>query len=252
MKRSRYLLIAAMLLSNCLFADHNQHLFEQGNTLYAQDKYEEAIETYKEIRANGCESWELYYNLGNAYYKNGDLGKAILNYERARLLESDNEDIQFNLEMANLMVADKINQPPQFFLFKIFSDFKNSMGLNILSLIVLATYVLLTAFAISYILVKRRKIRQLSFVVSIPVALLFVVFTTVFVLRIQDLNNLKYGIIIDNKVDVVSSPEGKGTEIFSLHEGVKVQAEKQVGEWLQIRLSDGKVGWLKKSAIEII
>ena len=82
--------------------------------------------------------------------------------------------------------------------------------------------------------------------------LIFLIFATVLVLRIQDLNNYKYGIIIDNKVDVVSSPEGKGTEIFSLHEGVKVQAEKQVGEWLQIRLSDGKVGWVKKSAIEII
>ena len=156
----KYSFIIFMLISRFLFADHNQHLFEQGNMLYAQDKYEEAIETYKEIRANGYESWELYYNLGNAYYKNGDLGKAILNYERAHLLESDNEDIKFNLEMANLMVVDKINKPPQFFLFKIFSDLKNAMGLNTLSLIVLAAYILLVIVIIFRIFVKKEILKK--------------------------------------------------------------------------------------------
>ncbi len=248
----KYSFIIFMLITRFLFADHNQYLFDQGNTLYAQDEYQQAIEKYEEIRTNGYESWELYFNLGNAYYKNGQLGKAILNYERAYLLESDNEDIKFNLEMANLMVIDKINKPPEFFLFKIFSEFKNSMGLNTLALIVIAAYLILISLVIFRIFINNTNTQRITLIISIPVALMFVIFSTILVLRIQDLNNYKYGVIVANRVDVVSSPEGKGTEIFSLHEGVKVQAEKQADEWLQIRLSDGKVGWVKKSAIEII
>ena len=157
------LFILLILTTGLAYADHNQHLFEEGNTLYAKEKYEQAIAKYEEILANGYESWELYYNLGNAYYKDGQLGKAILNYERARSLKSDNEDIQFNLEMANLLVADKINEPPQFFLFKIYHDFKHSMSLNTLALIVIIAYFILITLVILYIFIRSRRAQRISF-----------------------------------------------------------------------------------------
>lgn len=245
-------ILISILCSSILLADHNQHLFEQANTLYETGKYVEAIQTYEEILSNGYESWELYYNLGNAYYKNRKLGRAILNYERAHRLAPKNEDILFNLELANLSVVDKITAPPAFFLFKIFTDFKNYFSINLLAIIVISSYGLIILFTILYILIRKKTIRRISLVFGVPVLFVLIVFAFVLALRSHEQKNLKYGIIQMNKVDVMSSPEENSTELFSLHEGVKIQVQKQLGEWLQIRLSDGKVGWVKQGVVEVI
>lgn len=239
-------------MTTLLFADHNSYLFEQGNKLYEQGKYLEAIQKYEEIIGNGYESWELYYNLGNAFYKNKQLGKAILNYERAKILASKNEDILYNLELANLSVVDKIISPPEFFIFSIFSDFKNYFSLNVLSIIVFSFYVILIIFIIVRILIRKRLIQKLANFFLIPTSIILIVFTIILAIRIYEQKNHKMAIILVNKVTVMSSPEENGTEVFSLHEGVKVRVQKQSGDWRLIRLSDGKVGWVKQDVLEII
>ena len=240
------------LLTTFLFAEHNLYLFEQANKFYEQDQYKKAVQAYEEIIGNGYESWELYYNLGNAYYKNRQLGKAILNYERAIRLEPENEDVQFNLEIANLSVVDKINIPPEVFIFEILSDFKNYFSLNTFSIIVIAFYLLIITFVILRILIRNKKVQNISFVIIILGSVIFVVFASILGLRINDSQNIKYGVILVNKVDVMSSPDKDGTEVFSLHEGLKAQVQRQVNNWYQIRLSDGKVGWVMQDILEII
>jgi len=245
-------LVFKFLLTTFLFADHNFYLFEQANKFYEQDQYKKAVQIYEEIVGNGYESWELFYNLGNAYYKNRQLGKAILNYERAIRLEPENEDAKFNLEIANLSVVDKIIIPPEVFVFKILSDFKNYFSLNTLSIIVIAFYLLIITFFILYILIRNRKVRKISFVIIVLGSVVFVVFAAILGSRINDSQNIKYGIILIDKVDVMSSPDKDGTEVFSLHEGLKVQVQRQEKKWYQIRLSDGKVGWVIQDVLEII
>ena len=241
-----------MNITPILLADHNIHLYAQANKLYEQEKFSEAISIYENIIDNGYESWEIYYNLGNSYYKDRQLGKAILNYERANALNSENEDIIFNLELANLMVADKINTPPDFLFFKIFSNIKNLFSLNVLTYIVIISYLLFSLLLIFYILNKKRIVQKLSIVILVPIIIILVAFTSILGVRIYEHNTLNFGIIIAEKINVMGSPGENGTEIFSLHEGVKVQVQKHNHNWLQIRLIDGKVGWIKKDILEII
>lgn len=233
-------------------ADHNQHLFDQANQLYQKEQYQQAIEKYLEIRNGGYESWQLYYNLGNAYYKSRDLGRAILNYERALKLNPKNEDIKFNLDLANLQVVDKIVVPPEFFLFKMVSDLKNLWGLKTLTLLTVFCYLLVMGLIIMRILLRSRSIQRVVRIALIPglVSLLLVV--NIFIVRIHENNTLHYAIVLVDKIDVLSSPDDQGTELFALHRGVKLKVEESRGDWAKIRLADGKIGWIKQQAFEII
>jgi tetratricopeptide (TPR) repeat protein len=235
-----------------LFADHNRYLFEQANQLYEKNQYNEAVQKYEEIVHNGYSSWEVYYNLGNAYYKNEQLGKAIANYERALRLESKNEDLKFNLELANSRIVDEIPVPDEFIVFKIFSIVKNSLALNALTIITILCYLFLMTGLTLRILIKTTFVQRLSGVLIAIFVVLFIFSSSLLAIRIYEHINLKFGIVIASQANVMNSPEETGSEAFMLHEGCKVQVQQQSSDWLQIRLSDGKVGWIKNEAVEII
>ncbi len=248
-----YLMILLLFVEIHLsIADHNQYLFDQANQFYQQEKYHEAIANYLEIINNGYESWQLYYNLGNAYYKTRKFGRAILNYERALKLNPKNEDVQFNLQIANLSVVDKIVTPPQFIISKLLSSLKSLWGIQILTFLTIGFYLLLTILIVAKIFVRKSRPQLLLNGLLILTVILFLFITTMLVVRIHENTTLHYAIVLVDKVDVLSSPEAQGTELFSLHEGVKLKVEELRGEWAKIRLADGKVGWIKKDVFEII
>ncbi|MEE4311321.1 MAG: tetratricopeptide repeat protein [candidate division KSB1 bacterium] len=252
MKRALFITLMLLSLVTVIHADHNTHLYETANALYEEGEYAQAIAKYEEILSGGYASWEVYYNLGNAFYKNAELGKSILNYERALAMAPKNEDVKYNLALANLTVVDKINAPEPFFLFKIVSDFKNYFSLNVLSIIVLALYCGLITLIILTIILRGQNIRKTATLLITLFSITFVIFGSTLLFRIKDHHSLKYAIMLAQKVEVTGSPEESGTELFSLHEGVKVQIEKEVDEWYQIRLEDGKTGWVKKTVLGII
>lgn len=249
---SHLLIILFFLISGSAIADHNQYLFDQANKLYQQEKYQSAIEKYLEIRAAGYESWQLYFNLGNAYYKTRDFGRAILNFERALKLNPKDEDIRFNLDLANLTVVDKIVTPPQFIISKFLSDLKNMWGMKTLTFIAILFYLLVTALIVIKILVRRNPVQRIVNILLIPMVTLFLIIAAIFVIRIHEKNTLRYAIVLVNKIDVLGSPDDQGTELFSLHQGVKFKVEELRGDWSKIRLADGKIGWVKRSVFEII
>jgi len=247
-----FVLFILILKTTSAFADHNQYLFDQANKLYQQEQYQEAIKNYLEVINNGYESWQLYYNLGNAYYKTGQFSRAILNYERSLKLKPKNEDIRFNLQIANLSVIDKIVTPPQFFLFKWLSDIKSLWGIQTLTFIAAGFYVLTALLIVAKIFIRKIRAQRLLTVVMIPIITLLIIITIILVVRINENSTLHYAIVLVDKVEVLSAPEEQGTELFSLHEGVKFKVEEIRSDWAKIRLADGKVGWVKRDVFEII
>ena len=118
MKRMFTAFVLSLVIAGISSADEAAQTFEQANQLYLQAKYPDAIAQYEKIVQSGFESGEFYFNLGNAYYKSGNIQKAILNYERAKQLLPRDEDVQFNLQLANLQVVDKIDAVPRLFVYR--------------------------------------------------------------------------------------------------------------------------------------
>lgn len=245
-----YLIILS--ITTIVWADHNQYVFEQANQLYQQEKYQQAINKYNEIAKNGYTSWQLDYNLGNAYYKSAQFGQAILYYERALKLNPKHEDILFNLHLVNLKIVDNIVVPPQFILTMFFSEIKNIWGIETLLWLTVSFYLVFTILVVLNILVRKHSIQRLVKVVIIPLAVVLIIITVIFSVRIHEDNTVHYAILLTDKVDVLGSPTYDGTELFSLHEGVKFKVEQLSGEWAKIRLADGNVGWVKRDVFEII
>jgi len=234
------------------YADEAISLFHQANQYYQAGEYAKAAETYERIRAQGQENWEIYYNLGNAYFKLHRLGPAILNYERALRLNRKHEDIQFNLDLANLSVKDRIVQPPRSLVVVWLDSAISLFSIEKIALFAvicwMATFVGLSLHVVGRKSGLRRWGRRLAWTAGS----LWLVFAIVFGIQFYEQTTIHHAIVMADRVVVRSSPAEDATEIFFLHEGAKVRQQEQSGEWTRIRLADGKVGWLLTSAIETI
>lgn len=234
------------------FANQSEYLFQQGITFYQNGEYAAAIEQFDKVVQNGYESPELYYNLGNAYFKMGEIGKSILNYERAKRLSPRDPDILFNLNVAQLQIVDKIPSLEMDFYFKVWSNIKNLFSIEQLGIITLIIYIVLLFNIIIRMLVKNRTIKNVSKYSYVPVLVVLLVFLVLFGVVIRESITVRHGIILENKISVMSSPAQDSTEMFALHEGVKVRVMDSSGQYLRIRLSDGKDGWILAEFLDYI
>lgn len=251
--------IAALRLCAVLFfaafpliADEAPQTFEEGNRLYLQAKYAEAIAQYEKVVERGDESGELYFNLGNAYYKSGKIQKAILNYERAKQLLPGDEDIQFNLQLANLQVTDKIDAVPKLFIYRWFDSLITMFSLTTMGWIVYIFF-LLTLAAFAYFLyaptyLQKRVSMFVGFVFSMALILTMIGFGV----QSYKESNTEFAIVMSDAANIKSAPDSKGNDLFVLHKGLKLQVLDSVNHWRKIRLADGKVGWIPENDCEII
>lgn len=229
-----------------------QFLFQKGNEFYEKSEYTEAIQQYEAALQSGQASGTLYFNLGNAYYRLGRIGKAILNYERAKRYLPNDEDVNFNLSIANLAVVDKIVIPPQFIVFKWLDDIRYFLSLPTLTWSVIGSYFLLALIIIIRILYRGNKLSTFLKIFTIITAVFLVSLTLIFISRLREKATTVPAIILAEKTSVRSAPETRETEVFALHEGVKVFILETSGEWSKIRLADGKIGWLPTKNLEVI
>lgn len=229
--------------------DSTQILWEKANAYYTTEEYQQAILAYEQILQEGQESAKLFFNLGNAYYKTGDINNAILNYERARLLAPQDEDIRFNLELANQLVTTEIEEIPKPFFVRWRTKVVNLFPADTWSVISIGAFIVFLGLLGLFLFSRRAGFKKLAFWFGI-LAIIVSGFTYSFAARqTKKINERDQAIVFCPRVTVKSSPSETGTDLFLLYEGVKVEISDSLNTWKEIRLLDGNIGWLPDSCI---
>lgn len=225
---------------------------ETGNQLYQKKQYEKAIEAYHKVLESGYESEDLYYNLGNAYFKTGRLGYAILYYEKALKLSPNDEDIQYNLRIANARTVDKLETLPKLFFVKWWEGLINLFSVNGWTIMAYFIYLLLLASVAMYFFASRGNMQKWAFISSGGFLALLIFAVIMLSVRVDQDIKLKSAVVTETAVTVKLAPDFQSGDAFIVHEGIKVTLDDEVNNWVKIRLSDGKVGWLSKNDLKTI
>jgi tetratricopeptide (TPR) repeat protein len=251
-KKSSILILVLFACAETPAAQSPEQLMKQGDVLYQQAKFAEAGAMYEKVLNEGYVSASLYYNLGNACYKSGDIPGAILNYERAQRLNPADEDLQHNLQLANLMITDRIEPTPRLFVWDMWDGIKGSFSLRGITLTMYALYVLVIVAAAALLLVHTYALRKAALISGSVILCVFLFSLAVFFARVNDVTRKDDAIVRAPVVNVKNSPDEKSSDAFVLHGGVKVRIIDRLGTWSKIRLMDGKQGWMPGSAFEVI
>ncbi len=249
--------IASALLLLCLLGGRApgqspEQLFQQGNMQYQQGKLAEARQIYEGLLVRGYVSGELYYNLGNAYYKSGDLARAILNYERAVRYIPQDDDLRHNLQLANMLIMDRIEPVPRLFFWDLWDDLKNLFSLWSATWTLYAMFLVVLGSLTWFIMTRRYRQKKVAFLITATSTVLFFGMLVIFLARLSDFTRADEGIVLASIATAKNSPDEKSSDAFVLHSGVKVRIIDAVTDWIEIGLADGKVGWVQKATVEII
>lgn len=223
-------------------------LFLRGNSYYNQENFEQAINSYENILNIGIESGPLYYNLGNAYFKDGSLGKAILNYLRAQKLIPQDSDLRLNLTYAQSLIKGASVVAEKKWLQRIFSISLNLFKLDTIVLFCCALYFILSLLII-FAVIKPYKI---LFFINLIIAFLLTISILTFLGQFSKTIIQKEGVVIVETAEVKFEPFSKATTFFILNEGESVCVVNSEKDWMKIKRLDGKQGWVKKTDIEVL
>lgn len=225
---------------------------KEAEVAYTKEDYDKAIELYENVLKSNGESAEIYYNLGNAYYKAGKMASAILNYERALVLDPGDGDTRFNLQIARQNTVDKIEPIDDFFLTRWFDSIQNLGAADSWAKLGIVCFILFIGCLILFFFSKWLRLKKIGFYTGI-LLLILVLFANIFAKNQKDeLVNRMHAIVFSPTVTVKSSPDASGTDLFILHEGTKVLVKSTLGEWSEIQLEDGNVGWMPSKDLEKI
>ena len=245
-------LLLCFLVSLSLRAGDPVATFDSANAIYARKDYDKAIELYERIVSDNQQSPELYFNLGNAYYQTGDMAHAILNYERAKKLNPDDEDIATNLKFANQKTEDKIEAAPQMFLVELKQKIvllMNEKAWSLLCILFLVTGLSLIGLFISS---RNATFKKACFYLG---AASLVLFIAAFFIAKSSYNFYRThdeAIVTGASVTVLGSPSESSTKLFILHKGSKVVVKEENNGWLEVKIANGNVGWVRDSQVEKI
>ncbi len=241
--RNILILLITVISSFSMIASNDLEM--KAEKAYANKNYKETISIYEDILKTGLGSYKLHYNLGNAYFKNNELGKAIYNYELANKFQPNDEDIKTNLKIANEKTVDDIESKENFFLSAIKSGLVNSLSPNgwaWLSIITLAAcFVLFLLFYISNNLLLKR----IGFFTSVLCLITFIGSMILGYAALKGKQEMKFAIITTKETKIFEEPNINGDPKFNLHEGTKVKVLQSNTEWTNIKLENGNEGWLK-------
>lgn len=241
-----------MTLSISLRAASDKELMKQANEAYQAKNYNEAVNFYLQIVNNGNEGAILYYNLGNAYYKNKEPAKAVLWYERALRLSPNNEDIQHNIAFVNQSFVDKIDVLPSLFLVRWWNALSHSQtSRNWASLSIIFSFLFFLSL-VGILFSQKKWLRSLSLFLAF--IFLFTLIVS-FIFANREKNRfiaMPEAIVMQNVVSVKSTPDSSSNDLFVIHEGLKIEVTDQLQDWVEIKIPSGEKGWIQVKNIEII
>ncbi len=225
-------------------------LWQKANSAIAKENYEFATRTYETILGQGFEHEDLYYNLGNAYYRSGDLGLAIWAYEKGLQFAPRNPDLKYNLAVAKTRIVDRIDVPEGFILLELYAAFKNAYTVQ--GLLLYGAVLVLLAAGIFFLTRMVPVNRKWSRYVFTPVVILAVLFHLIALDKFWSISGTEQGVIIAMETEAHSTPSGLGKIIFRVHEGLKVEITQISDDWIEIVLLDGKKGWVYSGTLRML
>ena len=226
--------------------------FDKANEFYKGKEYQHAILLYKKLIEQGIESPEIYFNLGNCYFKCDSNAQAILNFEKAKKLSPGDEDILFNLKVANQRITDKIDPAPELLISSWWTEFKHSKTMDGWAWLCISCWVLSFLLLATFIGFKASTTKRLGFWGGLFFLILAV--SSFFLAEDQSNTSRKKNdaIVMIGSINLKSSPEEKGKDIFIIHSGSKLRVINTEGTWSEVQLPDKNVGWLPSSSIAFI
>lgn len=226
--------------------------FHEANQNYSQGRFDEALETYLELAEAGFSSGPLSYNIGNCFYRRGEIGKSILFYERARLLMPADEDLAHNLELSQLKVTDTITARPEFWLIRLWRGAVHFLSPSWLTVLLTVSWLGFVASLIVQLLSDSWWTRWSGPAAAKICLLILLIAGACLGSRWWYRAGTTEAIVTAEKVRAFGSPGGGGVEVFVLHEGVKVRLDQIRDGWYEIVLADGNHGWVRRDGLEII
>ena len=245
MKNLIYILV---LFCGSLFGQ-NQNLFDQATKEYASGDYGAAIENYEKILESGETSAALYYNLANAHYKLNHVAPSIYYYEKALQLKPNDEDVLNNLAFAQKMTLDAINTVPKTGFSEWMDQLVSNFNMDIWAWSAVVFSVFFTIFFLAYYFSRSTSRKRLLFGLATAFFVLAILCAVFAKMRFNIQQNAQFAIVFSEEAPVNSEPNSRSDEVFLLHEGTKVKVIESFGEWFEIKLSDGKEGWILQNDV---
>lgn len=248
MIRFLFALLALLNISAASFAATTP---EEAEQLARDGKFNEAVDAYEAVLASGYENADVYYNLGYAYFKTGALGKAILNFERSRRLNPSDPDVLANLDLA-YSLTDKMQTVEPFVLDKWWQGVKDSFGSDGWAVLFVTLFFLALCGIGCFLFLDSVAARKIGFFSALLLAIAAVFALSVSLQKRSEILNSDEAIIMSSSVTLQTSPDKNGSQMAVLHEGTYVKIIDTLGEWIEVRLKDGNIGWLKANEVEKI
>ena len=252
------LIYTLLLLVMPLMATAQRNVIAQyskalGDSAYSQARYDDAIRIYEAVIENKGAAVDLYYNLGNAYFRSNMLGKAILNYERALRYDPTDKDAKANLEYALSMTKDEVAEQYEVFFVTWFKAIVNTMSITAWAVVAVIAFIIMLLALLLFFFCRKVAVRKTALVFVI-ISLFVTIFANIAASHIYNyMNNDSEAIVMREEAYLKSTPDNSGTELVKIHEGRKVNIiDDTMREWKEVELEEGTVGWLPSVAIERI
>ena len=248
MRKTVIVLTLIIIMISFIFPTGINSRFESGNEYYENGEYQKALKVYLEIAEN-TSSWKLFYNIGNSYFKTGDIVRSKINYLKAERLKPFDRSIEQNLRIIDGLLDNRVNLPEPDFLTKTLIRFESFLTINVLSVLILIILFIFSFFTFKLVRTGRSKIYIYGILISF-ILLLFLFFYHIH--RVNNFYNNKHAVIVAPNSQLRSGPGEENTILFEINPGVTIRIIDEHRDWVQITASTEIAGWIERENIEKI